>query len=173
MKLLPILLLLTGLSACHTTRELPALADGTTLPQNNGYIVYSYIDTLSGIAMPEINRVAQAWINQHTREYSFEWQPPIYKAELMYAGQIQAEQIKANTSDYYTRRKVTYFLTVSAKDGQCRLLLTNFSVEDGRRAIGLEKLTGDQDLCKSVDREATSILRSMSASICKHTNKPL
>lgn len=174
MKLYAIILFLFCISACQSARSLPALPTGATLPQNNGYVVFERTDTLTGVSMPEINRVAQAWIKEHTGEYAFEWQPPVYKAELLYAGQIWPEKIQVSDSAYYTRRTVHYLLTVAAKAGSHRLILTNFDVAGiERRMVPLEKLISDQALCKSVGKEAEALLKSMSTYIRNAAQKSL
>lgn len=94
---------------------LPSSTHLTNLPIHSGFVTYQRVDTLTGITMPEINRVAQGWIQDHVEEYSFEWQPPVYKAELLYAGQIPANKIQPSGSDYYAKQTVRYLLTVSAR----------------------------------------------------------
>lgn len=163
--------LLCLLSACQTARHQPALPVGAVLPQNNGYFSYVQADTLTGVTMPEINRAAQAWIRAHSNEYAFEWQPPAYKAELLYTAAIPSARIPAADEEYYSKRLVRYYLTVSAGKGSYRLMLTNFELTDDQRRVGLERLVGDQALCRSVEGEATALLKTMSAYIRRNANK--
>lgn len=62
MKVCFILLLLSAFCCGHSLRPLPALADGTMLPQHNGYMIGWQADIRPGVPMSEMNRVAQVWI---------------------------------------------------------------------------------------------------------------